>query len=45
MAALAERGFSAIRHGQIADWLYGRADLPDGPVIALGFDDNRLNIL
>lgn len=45
MAALAQRGFSTVQHHQIADWLYGRADLPPGPVVALGFDDNRLNIL
>jgi peptidoglycan/xylan/chitin deacetylase (PgdA/CDA1 family) len=45
MAALAQRGFSTVHHGRIADWLYGRADLPQGPLIALGFDDNRLNVL
>ena len=44
MAALAERGFTTVSHAQIADWLYGRKDLTSGPVIALGFDDNRLNV-
>ena len=44
MEALARRGFQTIRHAQIADWLYGRADLPSGPVVALDFDDNRLNV-
>lgn len=45
MAALAERNFRTIHHEHIADWLYGRKDLPSGPLIALGFDDNRLNVL
>lgn len=45
MAALAERGYTTLCHKQIADWLCGREDLPAGPVIALGFDDNRRNIL
>lgn len=45
MAALADRGFTTVHHEQIANWLYGRQDLPSGRVIALGFDDNRLNIL
>jgi len=44
MAALAERGFTTVNHARIADWLCGRKDLPDGPTVALGFDDNRLNI-
>ena len=44
MAALAERGFTTVNHARIADWLCGRKDLPDGPTVALGFDDNRLNV-
>jgi peptidoglycan/xylan/chitin deacetylase (PgdA/CDA1 family) len=45
MKMLAQRGFSTVQHRQVADWLYGRAGLPSGPVIAVGFDDNRLNVL
>ena len=44
MAVLAERGFRTVQHGDIGDWLYGRAELPTGPVVALDFDDNRLNV-
>ena len=44
MEALAQRGIQSIHHENIADWLYGRADLPSTPVVALNFDDNRLNI-
>ncbi len=45
MQVLADRGFTTIQHAQIADWLYGRAELPSGRLIALGFDDNRRNVL
>lgn len=39
MAALAQRGFSTVQHHQVADWLYGRTDLPPGPVAAVGKHD------
>ena len=45
MAALAERGFTTISHERIGRWLYQEEDLPEGRVIAINFDDNRLNVL
>jgi peptidoglycan/xylan/chitin deacetylase (PgdA/CDA1 family) len=44
MAAIAERGFKTIQHKDIKEWLYGESDLPEGKLIAINFDDNRLNV-
>jgi peptidoglycan/xylan/chitin deacetylase (PgdA/CDA1 family) len=45
MAALADRGFTTVCHDQLAQWLYEGQPLPEGKVAAIGFDDNRLNVL
>ena len=45
MAALAERGFTTISQDQLAQWLCDGQALPEGKVVAIGFDDNRLNVL
>ena len=44
MAMLADRGFTVVTHEAIAKWLYGEQELPSGPVVAIDFDDNRLNV-
>lgn len=44
MGALADRGFTTVSHKQIGNWLYGKEELPKGKVVALDFDDNRLNV-
>ncbi len=45
MAAFAHRNFSTVSHEQLARWLYDQVPLPEDKVIAIGFDDNRLNVL
>lgn len=44
MAMLAEKRFTVVTHEAIAEWIYGETDLPDGPVVCIDFDDNRLNV-
>ena len=44
MAALAERGFTTVFHNDLAHWIYDGRE-PGGKVAAIGFDDNRLNVL
>ena len=44
MALLSENGFTVVTHHVIAEWLYGERALPAGPLVAVDFDDNRLNV-
>jgi len=44
MRYIADAGISVVTHHQLADWLLAGADLPDR-VLAIDFDDNRLNVL
>ncbi len=44
MAALAEGGFSAVTHRELAEWLHGRGGMPAGKTAAIDFDDNRQNV-
>lgn len=44
MAMLADNGFGVVTHDAVAKWLYGELELPSGPVVAIDFDDNRLNV-
>ena len=45
MAAMANRGFKTVCHEQLSRWIYEGRDLGDQKVAAIGFDDNRLNVL
>ena len=45
MAAMADRGFTTVSHTQLAAWLYEGHELEGKKVAAIGFDDNRLNVL
>ena len=44
LALLAERGFTAVTHDELAKWIYGEKALPEEPVVCIDFDDNRLNV-
>ncbi len=45
MEQLAKRGFSTITRPQLYAWLTGKAKLPAAKVVAIDFDDNRLNVM
>jgi len=44
MQILAENGFSTVTHNDIGAWLYEGKELPEGRLVGIDFDDNRLNV-
>lgn len=44
MKTLAEAGFQIVTHQELMGWLLDGQSLPDAPVAAIDFDDNRLNV-
>jgi len=44
MRMLADGGFKVVTHRELMGWLLDGETLPDAPVAAIDFDDNRLNV-
>ena len=45
MKWLVENGFTTVTHLDIMKWIYEGIDFPSEKVVAIDFDDNRLNVL